>query len=95
MVEVEEIRSDKKVNNNSNDNHYSSSGSDGGVIVMMTEQEKPLETYDEMIEEMKQEITTIPERDIGTIEEEEDGLLFRSGSSFQPDGIVIFYPLNS
>jgi hypothetical protein len=47
MKEVEEIRGDKKVNNNN------SSISGGGKIIIITEQEKPLITYDEMLQEME------------------------------------------
>ena len=70
--EVEQIRGNRKVNN---DNHYtSSSGSgDGGIIVMMMEQEKPLETYDEMVQEIEQEI--IIHENIEIIEEEMFGTL--------------------
>lgn len=50
MREVEEIRGDKKVNNNN------SSISGGGKIIMITEQEKPLITYDEMLQEIEQEL---------------------------------------
>jgi len=50
-------RAYKKVNNNNNNNnHNNSSISGSGIIVMMTEQEKLLETYDEMVQEMEQEI---------------------------------------
>jgi hypothetical protein len=68
MRHAEEIRGDKRVDNNNNDNHYiSSSSNGGGFIVMMTEQENPLETYDEMVREMEQEII-IREEDIEVIE---------------------------
>src|SRR5829696_2965810 len=56
MRQVEEIRGDKKVNNNNNDDndkHCSSTSSGGGKIIMITEQEKPLQTYDEMVQEMQ------------------------------------------
>jgi hypothetical protein len=59
MREVEKIRGDKKVNNNNdNNNHNNCSISGSGIIVMMTEQEKPLETYDEMVQEMEEELST-------------------------------------
>lgn len=72
--QVEEIRGDKKVNNSDNyDNHYSSICSNVDIIVMMTEQEKPLETYDEMVREIGQEI--IVQDDIEIMEEEMPGTL--------------------
>lgn len=72
MKKVEEIR-DVKVNNNnnnkeSNDHHRSNSG-----IIMITEQETPLGTYDDMVQEMEQEIiihedTEIIEETPGTLD---------------------------
>lgn len=62
--EVEEIREGKVNNDNHNDYH---SSSNGGIIVMMTEQEILLETYDDMVQEMEEEI--IMHEDMEIIEE--------------------------
>ena len=74
MRDVEKIRGDKKVNNNSNDNHCSNSSRNGGITVMMTKQEKPLETYDDIVQEIEQEII-MHEEDIGIMEEVTPGAL--------------------
>ena len=70
--EVEQIRGNRKVNNQQSAYTSSSGSGDGGIIVMM-EKRKPLETYDEMVQEIEQEI--IIHENIEIIEEEMSGTL--------------------